>query len=283
MMVATLVLCLTILLTPHHSFAQAQQFDRSVTTTTGLTGWWKATPGFIHGPKMYDVTGRTHGTLTNMGTLGTESGWRAPTRPGSKGEVAFDGSDDRVVLPVATYLETPAMTIMLWMKATAFGGDYRALVDYNVGGGTVRELFVTDVGRIAAYFATSGGLISVDTTTQFLNTNQWYHLAVSYSQGDGMRTYINCVQDGSSAAGGTLTVTSGAAGFGYNPNSINRFFQGSMDDIRFYDRVVRPTEVCSIMQSALTGEAQVTPQRTQPLGFLATFIRGMFFPFFRKQ
>ena len=278
-MLAALLLCLVLFFTPLLSHAQAQQFDRTVTNTSGLTAWWKAVPGFMHGPLAYDRIGRTHGTLTNMATAGTTSGWRTATRPSGKGELAFDGSDDRIVLPVATYLETPAMTIMLWAKAAAFGGDYRALVDYNVGGGTVREVFVTDAGRLSAYFATSGGLVSVDTTSQILNTAQWYHLAVSYSQGDGMRTFINCRQDGSSAAGGTITVTSGAAGFGYNPNSVNRFFEGSMDDIRFYDRVVSPNELCTIMQS----ETQQFLSSAQPLGFIAAFLKGRFFPFFRRQ
>jgi hypothetical protein len=284
MMLATLLLCLTLVFTPWYAYAQAQQFDRSVTNTNGLIAWWKATRGFMYGPLAYDLIGRTHATLTNMATTGTTSGWAAPTRSNSLGEIRFDGSNDRLILPVAPYLETPAQTMMLWMKSLAWGGDYRALFTINAGGGNVRELLVDLSGRLALYFQTSGGAPSIDPSSTALTTGVWYHVAWSYSAMDGLRAYINCKQEATAAAAGTLNVTNAQGAFGVNFNSLNRHFQGSMDDMRIYNRVVPPNELCAIMNTT-TLEATTT-KSSQPLGFVAAtvaFVKSRFLYFFRKQ
>jgi len=256
---------------------------REAPTARGLLAWWRAMPGLSSGLLWYDLLGRTPGTLTNMGA---GAGWAPTTRPGGQGEVRFDGSNDRVAVPVAPYLEPPAMTMMLWIKAVSWGAsDVRALFTINAGGGVLREITVNTTGHLAVYLAATGGLALVDPAPTALAIGTWYHIAVTYDQVDGLRVYINCQPEATAAATGTLVVTNVAGAFGMNVTSFNRFFNGAMDDMRFYNRVVPRPELCTIMRDSQRGEPTLFRPPALILGLPTSTSAGAgagggFLPFF---
>lgn len=84
----------------------------------GIVGWWPGLPGMSGGPRLLDIDGRNHGTLTNGPT------W-VPGADGF-GALSFDGSDDEVAFaaipggerfpPNATGLYTAALSFW-WTPA----------------------------------------------------------------------------------------------------------------------------------------------------------------------
>src|SRR5690349_1214055 len=77
----------------------------------GRVAWWLTLPGLEGGKYLYDLCGRSPGTLTNMTT--TSSGWRGTTRPGGYGHLLFDGSNDVVNMTVPSQTTT-GFTATAW-------------------------------------------------------------------------------------------------------------------------------------------------------------------------
>jgi hypothetical protein len=281
-MVATLVLCIVIWLTPLWAYAQTPQttLDRTAPLAKGLTAWFKAIPKFNGGKYMYDIMGGPPIQLTNMGNAGTTSGWAGPTQTFHTGEIRFDGVDDNMSTPANSAIMPPFYSMLLWMKMAANApGDY-ALLWEAVNGNA--SLYITNNNQIAAY----AGAISLDPATTVLSINTWYHIAVvSTTQ---VRAYVNCRLDGTAAGAGPLSASAFSHLFGMNSSTGSKF-TGSMNDMRFYNRSLTGEEVCAAMQESKRGDPQLLPtlysgKGGNVLGFvLATFTKGRFFPFFRAQ
>jgi hypothetical protein len=80
----------------------------------GLVSWWLQLPQLRGGPKLFDIAGRNHGTLTNGPTWGGSLG-----RPGQFGALAFSGSNYVALSqPIAL---TGALTIQFGIRWTAIG------------------------------------------------------------------------------------------------------------------------------------------------------------------
>jgi len=258
--------------------------DRTAPTARGLLGWWRVMPGVSGGPFWYSLMGPARGTLVNM-TAGL--GWASTTRPGGQGEMRFNGTNTRVTFPANAALEPPEFTITLWVKVGSLGVDYSMLWGLNAGGGLVREVMLDTSGRLAVYLQTSAGLLSFDPAATALALGVWTHVAVSYSQADGLRGFVNCTSDATTASTGTMAVTNSAGAFGMNPNSLNRFFAGAMDDVRLYNRVVPRAALCTMMRDAQRGEPTLLRPPALVLGLPGTPSAsgggGRFFPFFGTQ
>jgi len=86
--------------------------------------------------------------------------------------------------------------------------------------------------------------------TAQLPLNTWTHLAVTHD-GTTLRLYVNGAQVGSRAVAGSLLTSSGALRIG--GNSIwGEFFQGSIDEVRIYNRALSPGEIQNDMTRPIT-------------------------------
>jgi hypothetical protein len=195
----------------------------------------------------------------------------------------FNGTNTRVLFPVNAALEPPEFTITLWVNVGSLGGDYRMLWGLNGGGTLVRQVMLDTNGRLAVYIATSGGLLSFDPAATALSLGVWYHVAVSYSQADGLRGFVNCTTDATAAPTGTMSVTNAQGYLGMNGTSFNRVFAGAMDDVRLYNRVVPRAALCTMMRDAQRGEPTLLRPSALTLGLLAPSGAGaLAFPFFHS-
>lgn len=267
--ILTIGLLLSLL---HSSEAQQQVYARNDASLRGLVAWYLGTPGFVNSLKWYDLTGRFHGTLTNGPS------WNASARPQGKFEIRFDRSNDYVTVASNTKLEPPARTVALWMKATAGGPDYQALVGFQHATHYFNLFYYGPGGKsLMVYFETNVGGNALDTLGGTnLPSSTWTHVAATYANGL-LQTYVNCKFSQSLSYGSTLAVGNTALLIGASNSPIANYFGGAIDDIRIYDRALAASELCLIMRQS---SPKASPNEAFPATEIAAIGKGLlnFFP-----
>jgi hypothetical protein len=217
----------------------------------GLVGYWSFNEAT--GTVATDFSGRGNkGTLTNISApASATSGWGNGKLAGG---LNFDGSDDYVeVASNSAFGITGDITITAWIKRNT-NNDYGGIL--SKGNGTDRwdyEFYICGDGQcggnnfIGFYNDVPSG--NVQSTGQITDTN-WHHVVVTRS-GSTVTFYI----DGVSSGGGTKTgsfnnnsdpIRIGTDGPGWN--SVAEF-NGSIDEVRLYNRSLSATEIKNLFNS----------------------------------
>lgn len=160
---------------------------------------------------------------------------------------------DSASLPAAS-----VMTISAWVNSSDLSNQ-RAIVtkwDYAVAGGVQGEwaLQLAPAAGELRMFVSAGsgddGQNYVDTTNAGITTGSWNHVSVVYDGGQSasnrVKIFVNGVQR-TTTIGGTVPTTLYAAGT--NPVTIgnfpglSRFWGGSIDEVKLFDRALSASEV----------------------------------------
>ncbi len=115
----------------------------------------------------------------------------------------------------ASVSQPAALSVSGWYNFTSFpanvgGSGYTALFGShpNPGATDYFDFLVarTDSthGKLALYLHATTGL-NIDPASTTLTTSTWYFLSATYDSTNGLKVYVNGVQDGTSAANGTLS------------------------------------------------------------------------------
>ncbi|HXI70310.1 MAG TPA: LamG-like jellyroll fold domain-containing protein [Verrucomicrobiae bacterium] len=105
---------------------------------------------------------------------------------------------------------------------------------------------VGGVNRLS-FFAGSGN--ATISGTQEISTGQWTHLAVTRDGTSGaVKLYVNGVLDASGTTGTAVLNANPIINIGGNTLD-GRYFNGALDDVRFYSRVLTPGEIATLLPS----------------------------------
>jgi len=216
--------------------------------STGLVAFWPFDEGV--GTTTADASGNGH-----TGTLVNSPIWTAGPL------LDFDGSDDYV--DVGTFdVPGSALTLTAWFKSDNLancgardcriiskalglaGNDHYWMLSTIRGGSTTRLRF---------RLKTNGATTTLIASSGDLTPNQWIHAAAVYD-GATMRLYKDGVEVGSTIKTGSLTINSNAAVWlgGNPPTPTSRPWDGSIDEVRVYDRALSAAEIQAL---ATTGNA----------------------------
>lgn len=232
--------------------------SRSVTVTLsvsapadGLVGAW----GFE------ESTGTTAADASGKGNSGTING-PLHTAAGKYGSaLIFDGINDWVTVADAAALHlSTGMTLEGWVNPTAgaAGGAWRALAVKETATGLAWALYpFGDGGFPSGHARTSSEQWARGTGALPLNT--WSHVAVTYD-GATIRTYVNGVQVGTKAQTGALVSSTQPLRFGGDA-VWPEWFQGTLDEIRVYDRALTAAEIGADMTRPVTTQSFLSPAR----------------------
>ena len=197
-----------------------------------------------------DSAGSHDGTLTNGPTWTCVAGGNALT---------FDGTDDYVDAGSAATLDIANGTVAAWFKADVAQVDEHLIVDKNQTGNVDGDflLMIQDSDdspspnhvRLFLENGVSSVSIFADAPVTF---GTWTHAAVTFGSG-GMEMYIDGVKQADTNAntsGMDNTVPSLLIGRqGSDPNDM---FDGAIDEVRIYDRVLSQAEITALAASAPT-------------------------------
>jgi hypothetical protein len=238
-------------------------------------GHWLAQSWMYGGLTWFDMMDSNHGDLRNMGMgVGTNSGWGGGIRPGGYGNIEFDGSNDRVQFATNQGLAiTGDVTIAAWVNMATQSASV-AYVSSD-SGGSAREFRLGASIRIVRFGWNANN--SIVTSDFLLTSNQWTHVVARRTGSPGAwvaNIYINGILNTTTAtstdptSGGSFCI--GAQSTGGNPHN------GSLDDIRVYNRALGDQEIFALYQEHLYGSLTILrpARRVFAMGLGGPILRG---------
>lgn len=220
-------------------------------TITGLVGRWEMDEASWLGTRdeVKESSGLSiHGTSKNGATT------RVDPFFGTVG--TFDGVDDYVLVGGNTNLRIAGdMSVSFWINATDLSNQ-PTILSFGSQGETsttnyLYQLGVETDGKVRMFHETGSGLNrEVTTTASYVVTDEWHHVAAVRSvTGDSWSFYF----DGSfkqtmSFSGDPYLGLQGALYIGSNL-ALRNFFNGSLDDVRIYNRMITGPEILELTKN----------------------------------
>ncbi|MCU0436222.1 MAG: T9SS type A sorting domain-containing protein [Bacteroidia bacterium] len=175
----------------------------------------------------------------------------APDRFGNPNSaMSFDGVNDYIDAPDATYFNGSAFSISCWFFARTYN-NWARIIDFSNGapsdnvilalsnGNSGRQAVVVNVG------ATNGPNVTVPTAPA---ANRWQHVTATWSNGTAI-IYLNGVQVASGAVSTPANVVRTINYIGRSAWAADAYANAIYDDLRIYNRALTANEVLQ-----LTGE-----------------------------
>ena len=171
-------------------------------------------------------------TLTVIGTDVSERHWVH-----SGVSRYFDGNDYISIPDSSDFTLDGDFCFEMWIKPTNLSGSRRLISSES---GNPAFIFRLDGNKFSAYLKASGGQQSYMTSSNYtLNTDEWYHLAMTRESGQ-FRTFVNGILDQTSTYTHTVDVNSTVEIGRYVTGS--EYYMGYMQDVRVYKGVAKYTK-----------------------------------------
>ncbi|MFN4083380.1 MAG: PKD domain-containing protein [Bacteroidia bacterium] len=173
------------------------------------------------------------------------------------GALNFDGNDDHVSLPdMGTALNTNALTVECWFNTTDVvnnPNEYRTLVSKWHTGGIPNMASFTLVwanGSLQFWVQSTTNQLLQANSGMALNDGMWHHVAGVFN-GTTAKIYIDGVLKHTAINNsfGTLDVANSLQYFigtddaGVNGAQGDRFFEGSIEEVRIWNRALQACEI----------------------------------------
>ncbi len=193
---------------------------------------------------------------SNTGTIAPGATWSGG-KVGS-GALNFDGSNGKVTIAHNAALDNLGpLSISAWINPRSMGERDEGMILGKYGnGGEFRLEFKFAGGSNALMFARNydgtPNILRQITANNAITMNTWQHVAVTWD-GSGssanIKIYVNGVETGYQSplnGGGTMISDTDSDFTIGNQSTLIRAFDGSIDDVRLYNRVLSPQEISDI-------------------------------------
>ena len=243
----------------------------------GLVGWWT----FDGNDLRQNAVDRS-----GQGSTGYLSNFTSTTTvPGKLGQgLKFTtGIQEKIQISGTAVDNLTKRTVTAWIKPSSFGeGSFGRIVDKQrppAGGCNCGWFFILDNSNVVAgmqagqWFAAGTN----NTWTSSSNTialNTWQFVALTYDSSSSSNSpifYVNAIAAetsllaGSNGSGSPPDDSSHTLAIGNRPNDLVRTFDGIMDDVRIYNRVLSAEEIKRLYQIGATTKVNVTLQNKTTL------------------
>ncbi len=173
------------------------------------------------------------GTFANTPTYSSANG----------GTLVFDGSDDMIIIPENSALNTQTPSVEVWVKtnATTQNGFW-----FEKGQVNSQYSLFQEGGDIQWRQNFSGSVTNLSTTTAtYMNTSNWYQVVGTFTSG-ARRLYINGVLVNSDTQSGTITTNANGMSIGvyggFN-GSRGYYYNGNIASVKVYNRALTASEI----------------------------------------
>jgi len=160
----------------------------------------------------------------------------------------FNGSTDLISI-----VDNPDLrmisggTIMGWIKPDGYGGGNQGrIIDKSTGTNAQNGYYIRYSSPGLLYMKVNSESNSAWSTNNSVQNGVWQHFAVTFAA-TGRRFYINGVDVTGTGTGNSLPPdVAGVVKIGNRASSSDRGFDGGIDDLRVYNRVLTQTEIAAI-------------------------------------
>jgi len=212
-----------------------------VITDPNLVGWWKFDAGF--GNTVVDWSGHA-----NNGKIVGDPQW---IEGFDGGAIEFNGSD-YIELPT-NLVGSDVGSVTMWIKTEQtsigmilYGSDGTGGNGY--GDENEMHINIDNGGIVDCFIEFADSDLSVETPT--VNDNSWHHIAATWDINGQVMLYLDGGEPVSASHNGNNFRFSGCLRIG-SPNNSERFYIGSLDDVRLYNRVLSVVEINETMRGAI--------------------------------
>jgi hypothetical protein len=224
-----------------------------------------------------EASGDTAGDSSDSGHDGVVVGatWHAGGYDGTGSSLEFAGDGGHVVDEDAEdYLNgLSALTVCMWIKSNLIdtdqgfingenpdGGDNVVVMRYDAAGSSFAG---TNVFKMVIT-STLGGEQQLESSSN-LQTTDWQHVAMTWSSGDLIRSYVNAVEDtpsgrnGENNAGTVSGCTKLIIGKGSKDQAADAGWDGLIDDVRIYKRALSQAQIATVNNGGTLTELHYYP------------------------
>lgn len=213
--------------------------------TNGLVGYWTFNEG--SGSALFDYSGNRNN--------GTTSGATAATFvDGKRGKaLSFDGSNDYVKISHTQGLlgNIPTFTISTWFKTS--GVSQRIYMEANSTNNVpLLGIWINGSGQAEINIRDDANVTGHTVSTLAYNDNKWHHMVGVQVSKSSRIIYVDGVQVGTNTTAlGTFTLNNSSIGvIKRAPGAADSgFFNGSIDDVRVYNRALSAAEIKQLYES----------------------------------
>jgi len=167
--------------------------------------------------------------------------------------IDFDGTDDFVSVGArGSLFDSDSFSVCAWIKTAGSPPDY-IFSDYNSSGSTSSFALALDGSNRARFFWENPNPTAPQAIgTTVLSDNNWHHLCGTWN-GTTRTVYVDGVSEGTNATAQTRSDVGGVAAIGRPGAFDGLYFDGIIDDVRFYNDALTAAEVKSLFESKLRG------------------------------
>jgi hypothetical protein len=148
------------------------------------------------------------------------------------------------------------LTISVWIKAAAWDTAWQGIVSH----GEQNDYRIARRGNNnPALLAYAGGTGDIQTGTSYGATpagdGLWHHIVATTANGGATQLYVDGVLEATGAGPASIaqsTANNNLLCIGCNPDN-GREFNGLIDDLAMWDRVLTPSQIATIHSSGLAG------------------------------
>jgi hypothetical protein len=190
---------------------------------------------------IFDNTG-----FNNLETVGNAQ-IDTTTKKYGTGSMEFDGTGDYLKGRVTSFINFGSgnFTIECWVNLSA-NNQFNPIVllGRDTQSGLYCDISSSNNARIVAYIGGAWGVVATGSTA--LSTSTWYYLAF-VRNGSSFKIYVDGTEDASATNSGTISNPTSDASASFQvaylrtTASIDRYFNGYIDDLRITKGVARYT------------------------------------------
>lgn len=244
-----------------------QPVNRQHPLCRGITAWWKVLPSWMGGGRLWDLTGKYPGTLTNGPTWAGATG-----RPGGMGSLRCADTQYVDVTGLADKVGGNAqLSLALWFKPNGIVANEYIL---DVGGlcfllfmnGSPFNRFVLNVRDDA-----TGGIPGIlETGDNAVTDGVWQQIVIVIDgTNDAHALYVNGISKATSSTAFGVFDTGSDSHFYISDSSANAL--GDYDDIMLWlGRALSASEVSTLYQASLSASnpmlSWIRPVRVNQVG-----------------
>jgi hypothetical protein len=223
----------------------------------GANGGASYFPGSIDDVRLYNRA-LSSGEISSLAAASTPppSGVVVQWPADSSAVAVFDGIDDEATIAHAPAQNAYPITVSAWFATTTASG-VRGLVNKYLGGSYNGYNVFFNNGALCAWFLQSQSTYAYDGTgcthsTSGLNNGAWHHLAYAVDASGG-KLYVDGMLRSTVIWTGTpgATTTTEPLRIGRYPGAFGgaEYFEGSVRDVRVYNRALSAAEVQALAGS----------------------------------
>ena len=229
----------------HTIGAVARDLAGNVTTSSSVNvtvSNWAVPAGLVAAYAFDDGSGSSATDASGNNRTGTLSGgatWTSSGRFG--GAINFNGSSGLVTIADHSLFDfTSQITIEAWVRPTVRSNWDTIVMKPSGSSARAYALYSGNSnGNVAGTLRL--GSTERTVTGALLTLNTWTHVAMTYN-GSIIRLYVNGTQVATRSASGSITTSGNALTIG-GSSTFARWFAGTIDEVRFYNRALSQSEI----------------------------------------